>query len=627
MRFIKKLDIFILKNFLMLFFGTFSISLFVVLLQFSWRYIDDLVGKGLEFMVLVKFFWYATLFSVPVALPLAVLLASLISMGNIGERLELLAIKAAGITLFRTLRPLMIFSIFISGVSFYFQDKIVPDADNKFMLLYHSIEMKSPELEIPEGVFYSGIRGNNIYVEKKNKETGMLYNVIIYNFTSGSSNAHIILADSAFLQTSSTQQQLILHLYNGEQFENTDNTGLQQGRTNVPYRRETFVEKHFIIDFDTNLNMLDENSFNDYAKTQSIKEMLVSIKSKEAQCDSLGQAIYEESKRDYSIYNTSMFYSFNRAEDIQEDIPSDKAETKTKPIKEKAKTLAKTEPIDIDTAFSRLGSIKQQQILLNAMQKVQSVEFRTSMNEDAMYYFSWFMRSYWAEIYLKLSMSLACLMFFFIGAPLGAIIRKGGLGMPVVAAVLIFIFYYIVNTAGVKLGREGAIPVEIGVWLSTIILAPIGLFLTVKSNNDSAVFNMDAYREFFRKLFGIRQKRNIPLKEVIINDPDYDYVIRLIDELDECCRNYLKEKKLKKLSYYVMLYLGRADSEDIKTICEKIDYIVDILSNSKKRQVIVDLNRMPVVDYHSFRFWRRVRNDMRQIMKTGDKLKYAINGK
>ena len=212
-------------------------------------------------------------------------------------------------------------------------------------------------------------------------------------------------------------------------------------------------------------------------------------------------------------------------------------------------------------------------------------------------------------------------------SPLGAIIRKGGLGMPVVASVLIFIFYYIVNNAGVKLGREGVVPVELGVWMSTLILTPIGVFLTVKSNNDSAVFNMDSYKEFFRKLLGIRQKRNIRMKEVIINDPDYGYAETLIDEISSRCRKYMKDKKLKRFSYYLKLYFGKGDSSDIRDICEKIDYLVDMLSNSKKRQVIADLNHMPIVDYHSFRYWRRVRNDMRHIIKTGDKLKNSINGK
>jgi len=629
MRFIKKLDIFILKAFLTLFLGTFSISLFVVLLQFSWRYIDELVGKGLDFIVLVKFFWYATIILVPVALPLAVLLASLISMGNIGERLELLAIKAAGITLFRTLRPMMICAMIISGISFYFQNVAVPEADNNFMKLYYSIKMKSPELDIPEGVFYDGISGNNIYVERKDKKTGMLYNVIIYNFSSGSSNAHIILADSAFLQTSSTKQQLLLHLYNGEQFENTDNSGFQQGRSNVPYRRETFVEKHFIIDFNTNLNMIDENTFEGYAKTKSIGQMLVDLDTMTTHWDSIGRVFYNEAKREYSISNTTM--SYDTAEVARALTKKSNADKKLVAEKGKArnkdKEVQKAEKIDIDTVFSRMTSAKQQQLVMMAMQRVQSGEYRTFHQENVLYEGDWHIRGHWAEIYQKLSMSLACLMFFFIGAPLGAIIRKGGLGMPVVAAVLIFIFYYIVNTAGVKLGREGAIPVEIGVWLSTLILTPIGLFLTVKSNNDSAVFNMDAYREFFRKLMGIRQKRTIRMKEVIINDPDYKYAEELIDEINSRCRAYLKEKKLKRMSYYVRLFIGKTDSEDIKTITDKIEYLVDMLSNTKKRQVIADLNRMPIVDYHSFRFWRRVRNDMKNIMKTGDKLKQGINGK
>lgn len=606
----------------MLFLGTFSISLFVVLLQFSWRYIDELVGKGLDFITLFKFFWYATQILVPVALPLAVLLASLISMGNIGERLELLAIKAAGITLFRTLRPMMICALVISGISFYFQNVAVPDADNNFMKLYYSIKMKSPELDIPEGVFYDGISGNNIYVERKNKETGMLYNVIIYNFSSGTSNAHIILADSAFLQTSATKEQLLLHLYNGEQFENTDNSGFQQGSTNVPYRRETFVEKHFIIDFDTSLKMIDENTFEGYAKTKSISQMLVDLDTMVVHWDSIGREFYKEAKREYSIPNTTMSIDSADAARAMEKRIAQEKELK----KNEGKKIANAEVIDIDTLFSHMNSAKQQQLILNAMQRVLSSEFRTFHQENVLYEGDWHIRGHWAEIYQKLSMSLACLMFFFIGAPLGAIIRKGGLGMPVVSAVIIFIFYYIVNTAGVKLGREGALPVEIGVWLSTIILTPIGLFLTIKSNNDSAVFNMDAYKEFFRKLFGIRQKRTIRMKEVIINDPDYKYAEELIDDINNRCHAYLKEKKLRRMSYFVKLYIGKTDSEDIKTICDKIEYLVDMLSNTKKRQVIADINQMPIVDYHSFRFWRRVRNDMRNIMKTGEKLKKGING-
>ncbi len=620
MRFIKRLDLFIAKSFLTLFLGTFSISLFVVLLQFSWRYIDELVGKGLSITVLCQFFWYATLYLVPVALPLAVLLASLISMGNLGEKLELLAIKAAGITLFRTLRPILILSTIISLISFYFQNVVVPEADNKFMLLYYSIKMKSPELDIPEGVFYDGIRGNNIYVQRKDKETGMMYNVIIYNFQNGSSNAHIILADSALLQTSSTKQQLLLHLYNGEQFENTDNDSFQQGRSNVPYRRETFVEKHFIIDFDTNLNMVDNESFNDYAKTKNISQMIVDIDTLKQHYDSVGRVFYKSTRMQfYNIPNTTM--SGDSAEAAKALASS------TGNGKGKTNVTASAEKIDIDTVFNRLSPQKQQSIVISTLQRVSSAEIHTMIQDTELYQGDWHIRGHWAEIYQKISMSLACLMFFFIGAPLGAIIRKGGLGMPVVASVVIFIFYYIVNTAGVKLGREGNIPVEIGVWLSTMILMPIGIFLTIKSNNDSAVFNMDAYKEFFRKLCGIRQKRNIPIKEVIINDPDYDKAMELIDDLSNDCHSYLRNKKLKSIKYFLKLYIGRADMTDIETINNKLEYLIDMLSNTRKMGVITYINQMPIVDYHSFRYWRRVRNDMRNIIKTGDKLKQVIHGK
>jgi len=622
MQLIKKLDIYIFKNFLMLFIGTFCISLFVVLLQFSWRYIDELVGKGLELSVLAKFFWYATLYLVPTALPLAVLLASLISFSNMGEKLELLAIKAAGIPLFRTIRPIMIFSAIISGVSFYFQDVVVPDADNKFMQLYYAITIKSPELDIPEGVFYDGIEGNNIYVAKKNKETGMMYNVIIYNFQYGSSNAHIILADSARIETSATKTELLLHLYNGEQFENTDNTSFQPGsqRSNVPYRRETFVEKHFIIDFDTNLNTDNNADFNSSAKTKSIEQMVVDIDSLKLHYDSCGMNFYKETRRiSIDVMGTTMSPDSAEAAKI--------LAAKLAQSKAKSKAGNESDKLDIDTLFASLGSAKQQSVVMGALQRANIQRMNSEWWAQEMKRGDYIIKSHIAEIYQKITMSLACLIFFFVGAPLGAIIRKGGIGMPVVVAVLIFIFYYIINNAGVKVGREGVIPVELGVWLSTIILTPLGLFLTIKANNDSAVFNMDTYVAFFRKLWGIRQKRHIVGKEVIINDPDYEAAEQMLDELIRDAKAYLGDKKLKSIFYFIKLFIGKADAADIESITQRTDLLVDVLSNSKKRQLIVDLNYMPIIDYRSFRFYRRVRKDMKDIIKTGDKLKTDIYGK
>ena len=232
---IKKLDIFILKSFCTLFMGTFFICLFIFMMQFLWKYVDEMVGKGLEMSVLAQFFFYSALTLVPASLPLAILLAALITFGNFGERFELLAMKAAGISLLKIMRPLIVFIIFICGVSFYFQNVIGPKAQTKLWTLLISMKQKSPELDIPEGVFYDEIDGYNLYVKHKNRKTGMLYDVLIYNFEKGFENAQIIKSDSGRLEMTADKQHLYLHLYNGEQFENLKSQNMNQ--KNVPRKR------------------------------------------------------------------------------------------------------------------------------------------------------------------------------------------------------------------------------------------------------------------------------------------------------------------------------------------------------------------------------------------------------
>ena len=242
MRGIKKLDIFMVRQFLLLFIGTFCISLFVLMMQFLWRYVDELIGKGLSLEVLGKFFWYMGLMLVPQALPLAVLLSSLITMGNLGESSELTAIKAAGISLLKSLRGLIVFVVLIATVSFIFQNDIGPQSNVNLRQLLLSMKQKSPELEIPEEIFYSGIPNCNLYVQKKDLETGMLYGIMIYRMTQSFEDAAIILADSGKLQSTAEKQHLLLTLYNGEWFENMRSQELA-GNANVPYRRESFSEK------------------------------------------------------------------------------------------------------------------------------------------------------------------------------------------------------------------------------------------------------------------------------------------------------------------------------------------------------------------------------------------------
>lgn len=629
MRLIKRLDLYILKNYLLLFAGTFCISLFVVMMQFLWKYVDELVGKGLEVTVMAKFFFYAGETLVPLALPLAILLASLISFGNLGERFELLAIKAAGVSLFRTLRPLVIFTVILSCWSFYFQDVVAPRAQQNLMQLLFSMRQKSPELDIPEGVFYDGIDGINLFVDKKNKETGMLYDVMIYNLTEGVDKATIILADSGRLETSADKQHLTLHLYNGEQFENLRDNALQT--KNIPYRRETFVRKHFIIDFDTNFNMADSESFSTSASTKDMASLVADIDSMERQTDSLARVFVGEMDRRI-LYVSAI-------ENMSEDDSVKAVEASVKGEK----------VVPVDSLLAAMSTSELSRVYRDATQRVtmqrMDSEYRSASMED----YDRQIRRHRIQFWQMITMSLSCLVFFFIGAPLGAIIRKGGLGLPIVISVVIFIVYYIVNTAGMKLGREGSIPVWFGMWLSTIVLAPMGLFFTIKSNNDSTVFNFDSYAVFFRKLFGIRTKRYIVRKEVIIDDPDYGMAANMLSKIVADSQDYRRIHKLRGLPNYINLFFRNGQDEKIASLSERMEYVVETLANSKDRHVLKDLNALPVLDSHAhtapfrnrklnvlagvllpvgviltFRvsyFRRRLRKDLRQIVKAAGALR------
>lgn len=631
MTLIKRLDLFILKNFLTLFAGTFCISLFVVMMQFLWKYINDLIGKGLTFDVYVKFFFYAGETLVPLALPLAILLASLISFGNIGERLELLAIKAAGISLIRTLRPLIILIMGLSVWSFHFQNKVAPDAQQKLLQMLTSMKMKSPELDIPEGVFYDGIENINLYVEHKNPDTGMLYGVIIYNMQDGVNKAHIILADSGRLETSSNKMHLLLHLYEGEQFENLQGNMLQT--RDVPYRRETFVEKHFIIDFDTNFNLTDQEDVAGSARTKSMERLTHDIDSMRQYYDSLSVAFCSDMHRyslniphkarlsDYDSLTVQQMEPTLRKELQQEEKAYQARKAKT------AVAVPKS-AVNLDTLMAHTSPSDRQNIIMAAMQKVGFQEMDVSGKAEIMEWGDKQIRLHQIQFWQKITMSLACLIFFFVGAPLGAIIRKGGLGFPVVVAVIIFIAYYIIDTGAMKVSREGGMPVWFGMWLSTLVLAPLGVFFTVKSNNDSAVFNMDLYVSLWKKFLGIRPKRNITRKEVIIYDPDYADMHHTLDQLITTSREYLgtlpRSTFFGYMAYIARYLLSRREDMQAEGINLMMEYVIEVLSNSKDRQVIKWLNGYPVVDTRSFRFYRRRRKDLRAIIKYSEKINNHI---
>ena len=564
---IKKLDIFVLKSFLLLFAGTFFICLFIFMMQFLWRYVDELVGKGLEIKVLAQFFFLSALTLTPLSLPLAILLAALMTFGNFGERYELLSMKAAGIPLLRIMQPVILFCVLLGLTSFFFQNVVGPKAQKELWTLIVSMKQKSPEVDIPEGVFYSDIDGYNIYVKQKDRETGILKDVLIYNFSDGFENAHIIWAAEGKLELTADKQHLYLHLYNGEQFENLKSqAGLSR---NVPYRRETFREKHTLIQFDTQFNMVDGNFLNRRSDIKNMNEITHAIDSLTAYADSLGRSMHSDIMQ--STYKAPILSKSDSVK-IQEE---------------------KLSVINIDSVFNTLTSAEKLKTLSTCENRLSSLSSDWSMKSYLTKETDANIRGHRSDWHKKITLSLACIIFFFIGAPLGAIIRKGGLGMPVVLSVLIFILYYIIDSGATRVAKSGEMNIILGTWMSTLVLAPLGGFLTYKSNKDSVVFNIDVYIAFFRKLLGIRQSRHIFKKEVIIHTPDYADIVNRLEAISGQCQDYANKHKLLGPPNYFQIFTNNEHDDAIREISLQIENLIEELSNSKDNILLNMLNKYP----------------------------------
>ena len=564
---IKKLDIFVLKSFLLLFAGTFFFCLFIFMMQFLWRYVDELVGKGLVIKVLAQFLFLSALTLIPLSLPLAILLAALMTFGNFGERYELLSMKAAGIPLLRIMQPVILFCVLLGLTSFFFQNVVGPKAQKELWTLIVSMKQKSPEVDIPEGVFYSDIDGYNIYVKQKDRETGILKDVLIYNFSDGFENAHIIWAAEGKLELTADKQHLYLHLYNGEQFENLKSqAGLSR---NVPYRRETFREKHTLIQFDTQFNMVDGNFLNRRSDIKNMNEITHAIDSLTAYADSLGRSMHSDIMQ--STYKAPILSKSDSVK-IQEE---------------------KLSVINIDSVFNTLTSAEKLKTLSTCENRLSSLSSDWSMKSYLTKETDANIRGHRSDWHKKITLSLACIIFFFIGAPLGAIIRKGGLGMPVLLSVLLCIVYYIIDSGATRVAKSGEMNIILGTWMSTLVLAPLGGFLTYKSNKDSVVFNIDVYIAFFRKLLGIRQSRHIFKKEVIIHTPDYADVVNRLEAISGQCQDYANKHKLLGPPNYFQIFTNNEHDDAIREISLQMENLIEELSNSKDNILLNMLNKYP----------------------------------
>lgn len=611
----------------MLFIGTFFICLFIFMMQFLWRYVDELVGKGLEMSVMAQFFFYSALTLVPVSLPLAVLLASLITFGNFGERYELLAMKAAGISLLKIMRPLAFFVCGLVGVSFYFQNVVGPIAQAKLGTLILSMKQKSPELDIPEGVFYSEIKDYNLKVAKKDRKTGMLYDVLIYNMKDGFENAHIIYADSGRLEMTADKQHLWLHLYSGDLFENLKAQSMKS--QNVPYRRESFREKHTLIEFDSDFNMADESIMSNQSSAKNMAMLQTSIDSMKVLGDSIGRQYY----REVAEGNFRPSYGLSKEDTVKIE-------------------SADIQEYNVDSLYAAASLTQKQKVISSAASRAENVSSDLSFKKYTMENNDYAIRKHKTEWHKKITISLSCLLFFFIGAPLGGIIRKGGLGMPVIVSVLVFIIYYIIDNTGYKMARDGKWVVWMGMWTSSAVLAPLGIFLTYKSNKDSVVLNADAYINWFKKIVGIRSVRHIFKKEVIIHDPDYARLTGDLEQLSAECKAYAAKKRLEKAPNYFKLWMASEDDNEVMAINEKLEALVEEMSNTKSATLIGALNNYPVISvsahvrpfhiywlnlaagaifpiglFFYFRIWTfrvRLAKDMERIIKNNEQIQFII---
>lgn len=573
MRLIKRLHWLVLKSFLPLFAMTFFIVLFIVLMQFLWKYVDELVGKGLEISVIAELFFYAAVSMVPMSLPLAILLASLMTFGNFGEKFELTAMKASGISLLRVMMPLIILVSSISVGAFFFQNDVLPRAQVKMWTLLFSIKQKSPETEIIPGVFNSQIPNYNVFVKDKDQNTGMLRGVMIYGVSGGGANATILVADSAHLSLTKDRRYMFLHLFNGEQFENLREQ--LPGDRNVPFRREEFLDKQVLIPFDVNFNRLDDDQMRKQYVGKNISELRQTIDSVSAKVDSVGDV--------YAVELQMLRYG-GLTKDIERGT--------NKPMPYRPVAMPAKVP-DLDSILAAMPANQASDLLQtarrSALLKADEYEFKSlNMAEE-----NKSIRRHQIELIKKFTLSVACLIFFFIGAPLGAIIRKGGIGTPLVISVLLFLVYYIIDNTGYKMARDGRWPVYVGMWISTAVLAPLGIFATYKAMNDSVLFSKDAYMHLLRRIFGLRQKRGSAFKEVIINDIDATLALQMINRLDAGANAILR--RVAKPMGYIRYWFSGVNNNTVKRVALQTDILFDYLSDSRDAHLVRLLSNYPII--------------------------------
>jgi lipopolysaccharide export system permease protein len=478
----KRLHWYVIKSFLGPFFMTFFIVVFVLLMQFLWRYVGDLVGKGLSLKILGEMLFYATFGLLPYAFPLAMLLASIMTFGSLGENYELVAMKSAGISLYRIMKPLIIIALFVGATAFYFANNVLPHTNLKFTTLMISVKQQRPELVLQEGVFTNEIDGYNIKIERKNKETNVLYDLLIYDHTRNKSNESVTVADSGLLRITEDKKYIVLTLYNGVNYSEGGNPN-NEGVETRPFRRDKFAEQTIRIKVNNfEFSRRDEGIYKNMYRMLNIRQLAL-------QEDTLNERYYSQ-LQNYILQIEINPTISRRAYDLTIKIDS----LKQHPV------IAPDSIFDYDSYFNGIDKWVKAEISAVALDRARNNMQNLNLYQGQLTDRKRTINKHEMERHRKFTLSIAVIIFFFVGAPLGAIIRKGGLGMPVVVSILLFIAYYIVSMTGEKSAREDVWQMFSGMWFSTMVFLPVGIWLTYKAGSDSSVMSAETYTKIFNKL-------------------------------------------------------------------------------------------------------------------------------
>lgn len=602
---------FMVRSFVPLLVMTLLICWFVVLMQFLWQHIDDLVGKGMDLAVLLEVVFYAGLYVLPTSVPLGILLASLMTFGNLGERLELLAMKSAGVPLSKIMKPLVILVTCIALGLFVYLDRGVQKASIRVYQILFSARYAQPELEIPQGIFFNGIDGYSIYVGRKDAKTATLLNVMIYDL-SQQRTPRIILADTGRLIMDDSKLFMTMTLRSGESFE-------QLGRqtTLIPgseadedrpasYIKEHFTEKVIFIPFDANFEMMGD----DYLKSQfvgkNLRELIAYSDSTRMATDSVGRQVgcdvlFEVHTRLKPMQGPNIGKRLQEVYRAESDALSALPFTSVSPrrldneewIGSMSTSSSRSGRYTLDSLMTRASTQEKMSGYRNAIEWLESLSSSAQLADT---YYNSVAADYRVnaqEMHRKFTFPVACLLFFFVGAPLGAIVRKGGVGTPMVLAVLIFIIYYVIDTFGLKMINSGQIPVWMGMWLSSAAILPLGAFLTYKASRDSATLNADAYIVFFRRLFHPDYQRHLEYKEVIIEIASPEEVLSEINKLQKQIDDLLTMPYVK--SGGGRLSTLPAFSRAYDKLYKQLNQTVETLRNYPDKYVFSQLLNVPQI--------------------------------